>query len=97
MQGNLRGLISCAKIGVRIQCFEAVSAVLSWLSGAGVITQTSDCREREVVKCCIPLQFLLGQSVINNIVNVTDTSIIKGSAGGGECQQNLFDGPSRQV
>lgn len=71
MQGNLRALISCAKIGVRIQHFGTVPAVLSGLSQAGVITPTSECREREVVKCCMPLRFLLGHAIINNITNVT--------------------------
>ena len=33
-----------------------------------------------VVKCCIPLQVLLGHSMINNIVNVTEViSLVKGS------------------
>ena len=68
------------------------------MSGAGVITRTSDCREREVVKYCIPLQFLLGQSIINNMVNVTDViSIVRGSASEGKCQQISFDGPGRQA
>ena len=96
MQGNLRDLISCAKIGLRIQHFESVPAVLSWLSGAGVITWACDCRERDV-KCQIPFQFLLCKSIIHNFVNVTDISLVKGSAGEGECQQNSFDRPSRQV
>jgi hypothetical protein len=62
------------------------------------MTRTSACREREVVKCCIPLQFLLGQSIINSVVNVTDViSTVKSSAGEEECQQNSFLGTSRQV